>query len=156
MPVDTITYTVRQGPRTRRITFTGTDHLAQEHYVHLETSDVGYDPEATKDGIRQSINESLKKNEVNQWLANEEMPVVATHATKQRHASTWRAQYKDAVREEHFRLGYKMYRDYLLGNFTDAQLMTAFEMTQLELDDFMGRVQIAHDHFVTTKVGVGE
>lgn len=152
-----IAYTEYIKPTHRRIRYTYTDDYLIEHkFGPVITTDVGYDPAVEQVAIQAKIEERLKEQEVETWLDDEELAVIADYATKQRHASTWRARYKDAVRDEHFRLGYKLYRDYLLGNFTDAQLRTAFSMTQIELDDFMSRVLIAHDQFVIIKAGVGE
>ena len=158
MSMDSIVFTVdNRVAGMRRIHFEGTDHLAQKHpYGPVITTDVGYDPEVTKVGILAKMNDQVKEREVETWLEDEELPVTTVHATKQRHASTWRARYKAAVRDEHFRLGYKLYRDYLLGNFTDAQLQTAWSMTPGDAAAFLGRISTAHDHWITTQAGIGE
>ena len=158
MSMDSITFTVdNRVPGVRRVHYEGTDHLAQKHpYGPVVTTDVGYDPEVRKVGILAKMDDRVKEDEVETWLADEELAVTNVHATKQRHASTWRARYKAAIKNEHFRLGYKLYRDYLLGNFTDAQLQTAWSMTPGDTTAFLGRIQTAHDHWIVSEAGVGE
>ena len=158
MSVNSITYQIFQKSDHRRILFEGTDHLAVVHkYGPVFTFDVAYDPETTKEAIRQSIEVSLGENEVERWMEETEAPITTVHATKAQYASAIREAYRNAEKEELYRVAYKLYSRYQAGDFTAAQLMAAFNMTGPELTTFANTKLIPyHDAWVVMQTAVAE
>jgi len=157
MSLASISFQIFQKQNHRRIVFTATDHLAQTHrYGPVVTTDVGYDPETVKESIRLKMEDGLAGQEVQDWLDDTEAMAVPVHAVKPRYLSTWRAAYKNAEKEEHRRLGYKMTREDVNNTFTNPQMNTAWNMTNPERIAFLGRVATAHDGWVALQAEVGE
>jgi len=157
MTIVSMTFSVKTNPRHRKIMFEGTDSGGKKYEIGpIITTDPDYDPSAVSNLMIDKLNEDLIIKEISLWLENTDLLFIGDFATPQRHASTWRAAYKNAVGLEHFRLGFKMHVDVLAGSFSNPQLRTAWDLTQAELTAFLGRIETAHDHFVLTQVGVGE
>ena len=158
MSVPTITYTVYDKGSHRRILFEGTDHLAVVHqYGPVMTYDVAYDPETTKEAIRVKMEGYLGENEVERWMEETEAPITTVHATKAQYAAAIREAYRNAEKEELYRVAYKLYSRYQAGDFTAAQLMTAFNMTGPELTTFANTKLIPyHDAWVVMQTAVAE
>jgi hypothetical protein len=128
----------------------------REFDYSINTTDVGFDATAYVPTLTDKINEDLKEDEVNRWLSETEALITPDEAVVQRYLSTWRAAYKDGVKEEHQRLGYKMTREVNAGTVTPTQMNTAWGMDDAERIAFLGRVEIAHDKWVDTQDDVGE
>ena len=158
MSLSNFSHTEVAGQRgQRRITFACQDHNAVPHrWGPYHTNDVGFDPVAFYPTVEAKIDEGLKAGEIEDWLNDTEAIAVPNHAARPRYLSTWRARYKNGTKEEHRRLGYKMHREILAGTFTNPQMNNAWGMTNPERTAFLGRVEIAHDKWVTLQAEVGE
>jgi hypothetical protein len=156
MPVDTITYTSHGPANNRKIVYDITMLNSNEFKYVIRTTDAGFDADAFISRLTNKINERVKAHEVERWLEDTEALIAPDEAATPRYLSTWRAAYKDGVKEEHQRLGYKMTREVNAATVTPAQMNTAWGMDDAERIAFLGRVEIAHDKWVDTQDDVGE
>lgn len=156
MPITSFTYITIGPANNRRVVFTAVPHVGESFEYTVHTVDPAWDPEVVKVGLQAKLEDNLAENEVEAWLANTEMLANPQHAVKPRYLSTWRARYKDAIREEHRRLGYKMHREILNNTFTNPQMNSAWNMTNPERNAFLGRVELAHDAWIVLQAEVGE
>jgi len=122
--------------------------------MHIESPEI--DPATRYADIQASLEEQARVAEIENWLEDTEAIAVPDHAARPRYLSTWRARYKKCAKEEHRRLGYKMHREVLAGTFTNPQMNNAWNMTNAERNAFLGRVEAAHDGWVTLQAEVGE
>lgn len=156
MSVTSITYTTQGSGTRRRFIFKVTPSVGEIFESVIETSDPLLDPATLITPLQTRLDDELARDEVESWLADTEKIANPIHAVRPRYLSTWRARYKEAVKAEHRRLGYKMHREVLAGTFTNPQMNSAWNMTNPERTAFLGRVQLAHDAWVTLEAEVGE
>ena len=156
MSITNLTYTVKGTHPNRAVLYEGTDHLGGTHRKVVRTADATYDPSTQTTTMTAALEARLRIAEVEGWLADTDAPFVVVHATKQDYANALRAAYKDAEKEELYRLSYKLYSRYDAGDLTAQELRTAFGMTPSEFSVFATKVQGYHDAWVTMRAAVGE
>jgi len=158
MALTSISYQIFQKPGHRRILFTAIDHVANEHiFGPVITFDNAYDPETVKEAIRQRMETQLGEREVDEWLQDNDVPITIVHATKAQYAAAIRAAFKDATKEEAWRIAFKIYSRFQAGDFTAQQLATAFGVTVAELNTFATNVLIpAHDNYLALQAAEGQ
>jgi len=153
-----MTYKVYPQESSTRILYIGTDDKGATHPTGpIETVDPLYNPDDHLVEMQGKIEWQLVANEVEAWMQDNEAPVVLVNATKADYADAIRQAYKQAIKEELYRLSYKLYSRYLAGDFTNQHLMDAFDMTGPELNTLKNDKFIpAHDAWIVMQAAVGE
>ena len=156
MPVSTITHATYGPANKRRVVYSVTMVNGKTFEYVVRTVDVAFAEAAFVPSLTIKLDESAKEGEVITWLDDTEALIVPDEAAIPRYLSTWRARYKDGIKEEHQRLGYKMTREVNAGTVTNPQMNSAWGMSDAERIAFLGRVETAHDKWVDTQDDVGE
>lgn len=156
MPVSSITYTVRGETPNLRITYRAVFNDGAVHYVSVRSSDPLFNPDSLVSVLTNKLNARIITNEIDEWLRQTEVPIILKDASKQDYANAIRVEFKNAEKEEAWRLAYKLYSRYQAGDFTAIQLRTAFGMSQVEFQAFAVRIQQGHDKWVELQGAVGE
>ena len=157
MAITSLTYSIQGSGTDRRIIFTATPHVGPSFEFIINTSDPTFDPETRLAGLTQKLETKLGQDEVDRWMADTNAPVTTIHATKAQYAAAIRQAYRDATKEESWRLAYKIYSRYQAGDFTAAQLAAAFGITVGKLNTFATNVLIpAHNNWLLLQAAEGE
>lgn len=84
------------------------------------------------------------------------MALNLKYQTTQEFANRLRERYRTSDKEECARLAAWLYDHYQAGDFTAAQLRTAFGMDTTQFQTFVTKVQTLRDHWLAVQAAQGE
>lgn len=133
--------TINGSGENREVIYRVTDSLGPDFDYRMGRVPGAFDVVAYRARLVTKLEEAQKEQEVEEWLQETGTPPPLVYAVRPRYLSTWRATFKDSRREEALRLAYHMKTAIDRGDFTDAQMQTAWSMTNPELTQFNSRLE---------------